>query len=65
MKGGYVLVLVAMSFIEVSYILSIRQFSVIIGTFLGLVLLKEENGVMRLAGSGVIFMGIYILGALA
>jgi uncharacterized membrane protein len=65
MKAGYVLVLFTMSFVEVSYILSIRQFSVVIGTFLGLVFLREENRFTRIFGSCIIFAGIYILGAIA
>jgi uncharacterized membrane protein len=65
MKGGYLLVLIALSLAEVSYILSIRQLSVVIGTILGLKLLKEEQPRIRILGSLIIFIGVYILGVLA
>jgi len=65
MKGGYILVLVAMSLAQVSYILALRQVSVVLGATLGVVLLKERYGGVRIVGSMIIFMGVYLLGALA
>ena len=65
MKGGYMLVLVAMSLAEVSYILALRQSSVVLGAFLGVLVLKEKYGRIRLLSSIVIFLGVYVLGALA
>lgn len=65
MKGGYLLVLVALSLAQVSYILSIRQISVVLGTLLGLRYYKEEHGTTRFVGAFVIFVGVYILGVLA
>ena len=65
MKGGYILVLISMSLAQVSYILSIRQLSVVIGTFFGLQFLKEENAKVRITGSAIIFLGVYVLGVLA
>lgn len=65
MKGGYILVLVAMRMAQVSYILSIRQVSVVIGAFFGLHFLKEENAGVRVIGAVIIFLGVYILGILA
>jgi uncharacterized membrane protein len=65
MKGGYLLVLIALSLAKVSYILSIRQLSVVVGTILGLKLLKEEQPKIRMLGSLIIFLGVYILGVLA
>ncbi len=62
MRFGYVLVLVAMSLAQVSYILAIRQLSVVIGVALGVGLLGERYGRMRLLSSIVIFMGVFILG---
>ena len=65
MKGGYMLVLVAMSLAQVSYILALRQVSVVLGAVLGILLLKERYVRIRLMSSLVIFIGVYILGALA
>lgn len=64
-KGGYMLVLVAMSMAQVSYILALRQVSVVLGAALGVVLLKERYGGVRIVGSMIIFVGVYLLGALA
>ena len=65
MKGGYMLVLVAMSLAQVSYILALRQVSVVLGAALGVVLLKERYGGVRIVGSMIIFFGVYLLGAVA
>jgi len=65
MRGGYMLVLIAMTMAPVSYILTLRQVSVVMGALLGVVLLKESYGRMRLLSSAIIFIGVYILGALA
>ena len=65
MKGGYMLVLVAMSLAEVSYILALRQSSVVLGAFLGVLVLGEKYGRIRLLSSVVIFLGVYVLGAFA
>jgi uncharacterized membrane protein len=65
MKGGYMMVLYAMSFAQVSYILSLRQVSVVLGAFMGVIFLGEEYGRIRIIGSIIIFIGVYILGVLA
>ena len=65
MKGGYMLVLVAMSLAQVSYILALRQVSVVLGAALGVALLKERYGGVRIVGSVIIFLGVYLLGAVA
>jgi uncharacterized membrane protein len=65
MKGGYMLVLVAMSLEQVSYILALRQVSVVLGAGLGVLLLKERYGGVRVVGSIIIFVGVYLLGAVA
>jgi drug/metabolite transporter (DMT)-like permease len=64
MRGGYLLVLVAMTLASVGYILAFRQVSVVIGAFLGVVLLGEGYGAPRLLGSAAIFAGVYIIAAL-
>jgi uncharacterized membrane protein len=65
MKGGYMLVLVAMSLAQVSYILALRQVSVVLGAALGVAFLKERYGGVRIVGSIIIFLGVYLLGAVA
>ena len=65
MRFGYVLVLVAMSLVQVSYILALRQLSVVLGAAAGVLILREKYGRIRLLGSIIIFIGVYILGVLA
>jgi uncharacterized membrane protein len=62
MRQGYILVLIAMSLTQVSYILSIRQISIVIGVVLGVHFFGEKYGKIRLLGSSIIFIGILILG---
>lgn len=65
MKGGYILVLVALSISQVSYIISLRQISVVIGALLGVLLLKESYGKIRILSSIIMFTGVFILGVFA
>jgi drug/metabolite transporter (DMT)-like permease len=65
MTGGYMLVLVAMSMTQVSYILALRQASVVLGALIGVTILGEQHRWIRVASSAVIFLGVYMLGALA
>ena len=62
MKGGYILVLVVMGFVEVSYVLALRQVSVVFGALLGVLVLKERYGKIRVISSVIIFIGVYIIG---
>lgn len=62
MRVGYLMVLLAMSMAQVSYIISIRQLSVVIGSFLGVELLGEKHGRIRMIASTIIFIGVLILG---
>ena len=64
-RFGYILVLVAMSLIQVSYILALRQISVVLGAAAGVILLKERYGRIRLLGSAIMFLGVYTLTVLA
>ncbi len=63
MRGGYILVLVAMTLAPVGYLLALRQVSVVVGALLGLALLGEGYGAPRLLGSATIFAGVYVLAA--
>jgi len=64
MRGGYMMVLYAMSLAQVSYILALRQISVVLGALMGVLFLGEKYGRVRIIGSVIIFIGVYILGAL-
>ena len=65
MRGGYMMVLYAMSLAQVSYILALRQISVVLGALMGVVFLGESYGKVRIIGSIIIFIGVFILGVMA
>ena len=65
MRFGYVLVLIAMSHIQVSYVLALRQISVVLGATAGVLILKEKFGRIRIMSAIFIFIGVYILAVLA
>lgn len=65
MRAGYVLVLIAMSLTQVSYVLALRQLSVVLGALAGVLLLGEDYGRVRVFSSLIIFMGVYVLTVLA
>lgn len=65
MRGGYMMVLYAMSLAQVSYILALRQISVVLGALMGVVFLGESYGRVRIIGSLIILTGVYILGVMA
>lgn len=65
MRGGYMMVLYAMSLAQVSYILALRQISVVLGALMGVVFLGESYGGVRIIGSLIIFTGVFILGVMA
>jgi drug/metabolite transporter (DMT)-like permease len=59
---SYVLVLLAMATSAVSYVISARQVSVVVGTVLGVWLLKERCGAIRIASSLLICSGVVMIG---
>jgi uncharacterized membrane protein len=65
MRGGYMMVLYAMSLAQVSYILALRQISVVLGALMGVVFLEESYGRVRIIGSLIIFIGVFIVGVMA
>lgn len=65
MRAGYVLVLIAMSLTQVSYVLALRQLSVVLGALAGVLLLGEDYGRVRVFSSLIIFTGVYVLTVLA
>ena len=64
MRFGYILVLLAMALAQVSYILAVRQLSVVLGVVFGVGLLGEKYGKVRLLSSIIIFTGVLILGVM-
>lgn len=60
----YGLVLIAMAFVRnVSYVVAFRQVSILVGTGLGVVFLKEKLYRPRLVGVVTIFIGLILVGA--
>lgn len=59
---SYLLLLIAMTMSKVSYVLTVRQVSIVIGTVLGVWLLREEYGIIRIVSSVLICSGIIMIG---
>jgi len=58
---GYGAVLAAMELSKVSYIMALRQTSVVLGAIMGATLLGEKHGVSRVAGAVIIFLGALLV----
>jgi drug/metabolite transporter (DMT)-like permease len=58
---GYVLVLTALTFTPVSYVAPAREFSILIGAFLGARLLHEQESPRRLWAAGGMVLGLFAL----
>jgi drug/metabolite transporter (DMT)-like permease len=61
MMAAYMAVVVSMSLAPVSYVVAARETSIIVGTLLGALVLKERQPVVRLAGAVVIFGGVLLI----
>ena len=59
---SYALVLLAMSLSQVSYVIAARQVSVVFGVLLGIWLLREREGKLRLSASLLICAGVMLIG---
>lgn len=59
--AGYALILVAFTIERVSYIVSLRQISVVFAVLMGSYFLKEKYGGIRLAGAVIIFVGGFLI----
>lgn len=57
----FILVLYALQYAPVGYVAPAREFSIVIGVFLGTKLLAEKNMYRRLVGSIIIILGIALL----
>jgi uncharacterized membrane protein len=60
--GSYLLFLFALQQAPVAHISPLREIGTIFATFLGILLLKEQQGLRRIACSVVIFCGILLIG---
>ena len=59
---SYILVLLALQMgAEVSFVAPAREMSMMVGALLGMVVLREAVGVWRLAGCGVLIVGVLLL----
>lgn len=58
---AYMLVLVVYSLAPVSYAGAIREVSIVLGALAGWLWLKEQFGMIRVAGSALIFIGILVI----
>jgi len=61
MTSGYLLVLVALQSTQVSYVAPARELGIVFGTILGSVVLREGAARQRLAGAGIIVLGVTLL----
>jgi uncharacterized membrane protein len=58
---GYSMILIAFTIDRVSYIVSLRQLSVVFAVLMGSFWLKEKHSAIRLTGAVVIFAGSFLI----
>jgi uncharacterized membrane protein len=58
---GYSLILIAFTIERVSYIVGLRQLSVVFAVFMGSLVLKEKHTGIRLSGAVIIFAGCFLI----
>ena len=59
--GGYTLILIAFTIARVSYVVGLRQISIVFAVLMGSHLLKEKHKAIRLAGALIIFTGGFLI----
>jgi drug/metabolite transporter (DMT)-like permease len=62
--GSYLLFLFAMQQAPMAHISPLREIGTVFATFLGVLILKEQQGLKRIASSIVVFCGIMLIGML-
>ncbi|GGG70355.1 hypothetical protein GCM10010918_27110 [Paenibacillus radicis (ex Gao et al. 2016)] len=60
--SSYLLFLLAMQFAPISHISPIREISIVFGTILASIVLKEKQGAGRIGYSAIILLGIILIG---
>jgi uncharacterized membrane protein len=60
--AGYLLVLLALQWSKVSYVISFRQAGVLFGTLMGILFLKESHWKIRLTGAIILIFGLVLIG---
>ena len=58
---GYFLILSALSFERISYVVGLRQISIVFSVILGVIVLKERHGRQRMISSIMIFVGVFLI----
>lgn len=59
--GGYTLILIAFTVERVSYIVALRQISIVFAVLMGSHILKEKHRLVRLTGAVIIFLGGFLI----
>ena len=60
--GSYLMVLFAMRMAKVSYVVAVREVSIVFSTLYGTICLKEKHGSQKLAGACFITLGVVSIG---
>ncbi|MHB8771047.1 MAG: EamA family transporter [Syntrophales bacterium] len=58
----YLMVLFALTMSKVSYVAAVREVSIVLSAFFGVVWLKEKNGLQKLVGAVFITLGVIAIG---
>jgi len=59
---GYILILWALQWSKVSYVISFRQAGVLLGALMGILFLKESHWKTRLTGAVILTLGLVLIG---
>lgn len=59
--SGYCLILIAFTMENVSYVVGLRQLSILFAVLLGGHILKEKHKLLRLTAAIIIFIGVYLI----
>jgi drug/metabolite transporter (DMT)-like permease len=59
---AYSLIVVSLSFTQLSYVYAFRQISILLSVIVGSVFLKEKHGKTRIISSAIVFTGILLVG---
>ena len=60
--GTYLMVLFAMQMTKVSYVVAVREVSIVFSALYGIICLKEKHGSQKLVGATLIALGVVFIG---